>query len=164
VESSASHSPASNGRRPEPNGSGPAIDWDDVDPNVRALVRALNTFDGLATISSCGGHEKPTSPVQWEAGTWQVAFEIDRSEDGWFALEFLAWLINRDAGRSGRRLLLVPDAVPPYLNYPGHCLFFRLEGYGEDPERLASYIERSRADCYVNPHDVQEAIESGDWE
>jgi len=46
--------------------------------------------------------------------------------------------------------------MAPYLNYPGHCLFFRLQGNGEDPERWAHYIERSRADCYVSPKEVAE--------
>jgi hypothetical protein len=151
-------------RETDLSGSEPTINWADIDVNVRALVRVLNGFDGITTISSCGGHENPTSPVQWDAGTWQVSFEIDRSEDGWFALEFLAWLINHNVGRGIWKVLLVPDAVPPYLNYPGHCLFFRLQGDGTDPEQFATYIVTSRDDCYVSPHDVQEAIANGDWE
>ena len=69
------------------------VPYGELDSNVLNLVRALNAFAGIKTIGSCGGHREP-GQAQAREGSWWVTFEIEHSEDGGFALEFLAWLIN----------------------------------------------------------------------
>jgi len=131
------------------------IDPNDLDANIRDLVTALNAFGGIQTIGSCGGHPDPR-PGQWAEGTWYVTFTVGHSESGWFALEFLAWLINNDYRRAGHHVMLYPTSPPPYLNQPGQSLRFALEGYdGEEPEALAAWVNQLRAECFVAPVDME---------
>ena len=60
-----------------------------LDQNIIELCRALNSFTGIRTIGSCGGHENPAS-YQLPAGAWHVLFRVEHDDDGWYALEFLA--------------------------------------------------------------------------
>ena len=123
-----------------------------LDPPIRPLVRALNSFAGIRTIGSCGGHPAPLKGGQWEEGTWYVTFRVDRSDDGWFALEFLAWAINHDHARGGGHVTVVPTAPAPYLNGPGTVLRFALEGYGgEDPLAFAAHLAKLKRDLYISP-------------
>jgi len=132
----------------------PAAQWIQdatLDANMRRLVAALNAFPGTRTIGSCGGHDNPT-PDQWPAGRWYVKFEVARGDDGWFALEFLAWLVNNDYRRAGHQVILLPTAAPPYLNEPGRCLHWALEGDdGEDADALAAWIDELRGTSFVSP-------------
>jgi hypothetical protein len=63
---------------------------------------------------------QPKSRAQWPEGNWYVMFTVQRTDQGWLALEFLAWAINNDYRRGGYEILLSPIAPPPYLNEPGH--------------------------------------------
>ena len=123
----------------------------DLDPNVVSLVKALNSFKGITTVGSCGGHAKP-EPGQNPAGEWSVSFRISLDADGWHALEFLAWVVNNDARRGGSKVHLEPFASPPYLNTPGECLVFHLKGWGgEDPEDFARSLSETKVQCYIAP-------------
>jgi hypothetical protein len=122
----------------------------DIDPKIRKLVRALNSFDAVFTIGSCGGHPPPLKGGQWADGTWYVKFNLEHNTRGWRALEFLAWLINRDYARAGRHVELYPTAPPPYLNGPGQVLSFALEGFdAEDPDAVAGWMNSARRGLYV---------------
>ena len=127
-------------------------DGPSIDPAIGRLVNALNAFEGIETIGSCGGHPEPLKGGQWPAGTWYVKFCVDKNAHGWRALEFLAWLINNDYQRAGHHVILLPTAPPPYLNEPGQVLHFALEGSdGEDPDALASWMDGLRNSDYVPP-------------
>jgi hypothetical protein len=65
------------------------------DQNIRRLVAAINAFEGLTVIGGCAGHLDP-QPDQWPEGAWYAMFTVQRTDEGWFALEFLAWTINND--------------------------------------------------------------------
>ena len=127
-----------------------ADDLAGLDPNIRPLVAVLNSFEGIHTVGSCGGHPNPR-PGQDPEGSWSVSFYVDHSEDGWVALEWLVWLINNDYRRGGHDVFLGPYAPPPYLNTPGACLTFHLRGHNEDPEALAQWTEQQKAECYYTP-------------
>ena len=123
------------------------------DRNIRRLVETINAFDGLTVIGGCGGHPDP-QPDQWPEGSWYVMFTVQRTDQGWFALEFLAWAINNDYRRGGHQVLLSPIAPPPYLNEPGQSLQFVIEGSGDaDATILAAWLNRLRAKCYIAPSD-----------
>jgi hypothetical protein len=47
-----------------------------------------------------------SGPCQYPAGEWSVTFEVAHTEDGGFALGFLARLVNDNARRPGRRVIL----------------------------------------------------------
>ena len=122
----------------------------EIDAEIRRLVDALNAFDGIATLGSCGGHPEPLKGGQWPEGSWYVTFTVRRDTHGWRALEFLAWLINHDYTRAEAGVMFYPDALPPYLNTPGSMLKFALEGYqGTSPDKLASFMNHQRKTCFI---------------
>ena len=122
----------------------------EIDAKIRRLVDALNAFDGIATLGSCGGHPEPLNGGQWLEGSWYVTFTVRRDTHGWRALEFLAWLINHDYTRAEAGVMFYPDALPPYLNTPGAMLKFALEGYqGTSPDKLASFMNQQRKACFI---------------
>ena len=125
-----------------------------LDVNMRRLVRALNAFPGTETIGSCGGHPSPT-PAQWPEGTWYVNLVFDGTPDAHFALEFLAWAINNDYRRGGFRVMLYPYAPPPYMNEPGRVLRYHLEGYGADPDALATFLSTMRRRHFITPDEAR---------
>src|ERR1039458_10237488 len=107
---------------------------DEIDPPVRNLCRVLNSFPGIATYTSCGGHAVPANSAQAEQGTWYVDFHVDRSDDGWISLEFLGH-VAYDLAPDG--VVLEVYAKPPYLNHPGQMLFFRWAGQDPDDPKAA---------------------------
>ena len=121
------------------------------DLNIHRLVETINAFDGLTVIGGCSGHPDP-QPDQWPEGSWYVMFTVQQTDQGWFALEFLAWAINNDYRRGGYPVLLSPIAPPPYLNEPGQSLQFVIEGSDHaDVAALAMWLNQLRAECYVAP-------------
>ena len=85
------------------------------DLNIRQLVAAIDAFDGLTVIGGCGGHPDPQLD-QWPEGAWYVMFTVQRTDQGWLALEFLAWAINNDYRRvdsrcCSRRSRLRPTSI-----------------------------------------------------
>ena len=131
------------------------IPWDELDPSIVDLVRVLNSFPGIDTIGSCGGHESPVSDEQAPAGLWWVKFTVAQNADGWVSLEFLAWAINRDMERSGSQVVLFPTAPPPWLNHPGQVLSFVMERTATDRDedessRVAAWLEKLRDQYYVD--------------
>jgi hypothetical protein len=122
----------------------------EIDVKIRRLVDALNAFDGIATLGSCGGHPKPLKGGQWPDGSWYVTLTVRRDTHGWRALEFLAWLINHHYARAEAGVMFYPDALPPYMNTPGSMLKFALEGYqGTSPDKLASFMNQQREACFI---------------
>ena len=119
------------------------------------LCRALNAFPGIATLSSCGGHE---SGGFLPADRWYVGWTQEQDDDGrptypgWLSLEFLAWAIT-DMRRGNRMVALGADSKPPYLNQPGRMLTFEIEGSragddGMEPDEVAEFIEKWTADSF----------------
>jgi hypothetical protein len=111
-----------------------------IEPGIRKLVRALNSFEGLQTVDSCEGHANRGD--EW--ARWEVCFSVEHSERGWFALEFVAWIFN-DCRHAGKSASLWATAPPPYLNGPGDSLFFQVEGDLEtNPDELAAFLMREK--------------------
>src|SRR5262245_52964908 len=90
------------------------VPYDEIEPAVRDLCRAINEFPGIVTCDSCQGlidGHRPGEP-------WSVYFGCDRlaSLEGYASIEFLVWL-QREARAAGFRDLYVGvNAPPPYLN------------------------------------------------
>lgn len=134
-----------------------------LDRNMVRLVKTLNSFPGIQTIGSCGGHQNPT-PAQWAEGSFYVKFDVAWDLDGLFALEFLAWLVNEVmAYRTEGRVSLLPVSAPPYLNGPGTCLHFVIEGRGgADPDELGREMKEIKRKCFCPPWGEGEEIEQED--
>ena len=126
------------------------------DRNMVDLIEALNAFPGIETFGSCGGHKNPT-PAQWEKGTFYVKFDVAWNEDGRFSLEFLAWLVNSVCPHLDQLngIQLLPYAHPPYLNTPGECLSFVIEGQG-NPRRLAKEVKKAFSMCFISAKDFRQ--------
>lgn len=131
-----------------------------LDRNMVRLVRTLNSFPGIRTIGSCGGHPNP-GPCQWPEGSFYVKFHVKWTQDGLLALEFLAWLVNTVmVQRTEGRVTLLPVAPPPYLNGPGTCLHFVIEGNdGADPEQLGRDMKEIKRKCFCPPWPDEEVGE-----
>jgi hypothetical protein len=128
--------------------------YGELDRNIIKLVRALNSFAGIQTIGSCGGHKDPQS-YQQPKGSWLITLEVDHSEEGWFALEFLAWFVNNNLVRGGWRVQLTLHAFPPFINVPGEALYFALAGEGETPDLIAQELRAAKKGFYVSPADFE---------
>jgi len=100
-----------------------------IDANMRRLVKALNSIDGVDTYSSCGGHHDPT-PGQVPAGTWYVCFDVD--DEYLFANQSIE-LITREAGE---------QLATVSLYYDGG-LRFELRGVDIDPDDVALALEQA---------------------
>lgn len=119
------------------------------------LVRALNEFDGMnATVNTGSIRSRLETTKNKE---WSICVEIAQSEDGWFLLEFLAWLINNDFQQAGMDVRFVPFSRPPYLHIPGRNLMFVVEG-ACPADQVAVAIQRARKECYVPPSRLQDFI------
>ncbi len=124
------------------------IDYSSIDPNIRDLVRVINSFDEFITIESCGGHTEPLSEGQWSENDWYVEFEVTSDDNGWVAFQFLMELINGDR-LSG--VFVLSKAAGPYLNRnsPEMMLPFMILGnYCCDPQELAKFIKQVKRECY----------------
>src|SRR5262245_11556839 len=84
--------------------------YDELDPGVVGLCRAINALPGVETMGSWGGRAA--------TGAWWVSFgpELDDGPRptlrGWLALEWLAWLIHELRDRD---VWLQASAAPPWL-------------------------------------------------
>ncbi|MCI0615367.1 hypothetical protein L0244_20455 [bacterium] len=119
------------------------------------LVRALNEFGGLNATVNTGSIR--SRAVTLKNREWSICVEIAQSEDGWFLLEFLAWLINNDFQQAGMDVRFIPYSRPPYLHIPGRNLMFVVEGVCP-PDQVAVAIQRARKECYVPPERLQDFI------
>jgi hypothetical protein len=140
------------------------IPYDEIDPGIRALVRALNAFPGIETIGSCGGHDNPRGD-QAGPGLWWVLLTIDRTPDSWLSLEFLAWAVTRALGSDGG-VTLEADAAPPYLNDPGKLLRFVLQRHhvdrtDQEADLFAATLDKLRTERFIDAQ-LADELDEGD--
>ena len=127
--------------------------YKELDSNIVKLVRALNSFEGIRTIGSCGGHANP-KPYQRPEGEWEIVFNVDHNEEGWFALEFLTWFVNNNLSRQEHEVYLSLNSFPPSINIPGEALYFGLEGSGVDPDWLAKELRQVKTALYTSASEL----------
>ena len=132
------------------------IDYTEIDTNIVDLVKVLNEFPGVITTGSCGGHSNP-GPGQNPAGEFSVAFKVEHTEHGQLSLEFLVWAVNNSLVRTGHNVRIYPYCAPPYLNDPGHTLYFVLEGADADPGTIAKHLRDMRQDFFMTPNENAQA-------
>lgn len=101
-----------------------------IDENIANLVATLNGLAGIATNSSCGGHQNP-SPGQVRAGEWYIDFDLLPHQLAWQSLELIALAV-------GERLE-EGDEIRLTVWHDGGVRF-DLRGYDSDPNELAAVI------------------------
>lgn len=129
------------------------VPYDQMDSNVVELAKALNAFDGIYTVGSCGGHPNNEN-YQNPEGSWSVLFQLQParqyspSVSAWLALEFLVYAFNNCFNRSGLDVRITTFSAPPYLNHPGNTILFTAEGKGVRADDIAKYLLRLKKECF----------------
>lgn len=145
--------------------TGERMPYNAIDEPVRQLCRVLNSFPGVYTYTSCGGHaefDPPGNTCQAPEGCWYVDSHIDRTDDGHAALEFFAW-VYKDIAPDG--FLFDVFARAPYLNCPGSMIYYRWAGSDpDDPastaDAFAECLRRARFSYFVTPTRARRMYES----
>jgi len=126
--------------------------YDEMDSNIVSLVKALNAFDGIYTISSCGGHRNNKS-YQLPRGRWDIFFRLkparvnSPSVQAWLTLELLAYAFSKCFDTGKGNISLTVSSPSPFLNGPGECISFILKGKDVDPDVLANWLVEFRQNC-----------------
>ena len=110
----------------------------ELDQNIVRLVTELNTFPGIITFSSCGGHAPPTTPSQCRAGTFEVNFNAYPLRGGWRSLELIASVVSESVEHDKLTITV-------WSMGGGTSICFELSGRGQaDPELLAQNLASIR--------------------
>src|SRR5438552_1700846 len=100
------------------------IPYSDMDANIVALAKAINAFDGIYTISSCGGHARNKN-YQLPANKWEVTFQLEPARQNspsvrsWLALEFLVYAFSKCFSSDMGDVGITTFSPSPHLNGPG---------------------------------------------
>lgn len=117
------------------------------DPNVNGLVKAINSYPGIQTLMSCGGHKKPRiMSSQVPENEFYVEFgfiTLYPTREAWQSLNEIARSIDEGAlyewagcCNTGVKIELVNDKR--------HIVSFRLYGRGVDPNVIVSKMEQNK--------------------
>lgn len=108
------------------------IDYNDIDENMRTLIKALNDNPAIHTFECCGGHKNPIHS-QRPLGEWWVFLEYRPNQQGWEAIELISyalWLIEQKG--KGYHEFNHQFSRGRYI--------FLLRGYESNPNKLATKI------------------------
>lgn len=121
----------------------------DLDHNIVSLVVELNSFPGITTFSSCGGHLHPTLLSQCQEGHFEVNFNVDPLRGGWRSLELIASAVSESADHGKLSITL-------WSMGGGGSVCFELSGCDHaEPDRLAELLSQSRLTYDDDPSDAQ---------
>lgn len=121
----------------------------DLDRNIVSLVAELNSFPGITTFSSCGGHLHPTTHSQCPDGVLEINFNVDPLRGGWRSLELIASAVSESADHGKLSITL-------WSMGGGGSVCFELRGCDHaDPDRFAVLLSQSRLMYDDDPSDAQ---------
>jgi len=128
-----------------------SVPYDELDSNIVGVVRTLNSFPGILTVGSCGGH-KDSETYQNREGTWSVVLQLETEDsrplrEAWLSLEFLVYAFNNWFYRSGLKVAISAYSAPPHFNYPGDTITFSVDGE-ELPDEIAELLSKMKAECF----------------
>jgi hypothetical protein len=113
-----------------------------IDARVKSLVRILNAFPGVLTLSSCGGHAEKTNFSQADADSFYVNMEMDPLRGGWRSLQLITFAIAETHENTEFDEEQVDLSV--WTNGGTEGLCFEVKGSdGADPDSLALELERA---------------------
>ncbi len=109
-----------------------------IDQRVKRIVKSLNTFPGIYTFSSCGGHAKQTCTSQVPKNEFNVNFSVDPARGGWRSLELIVYALGESPECQNLKVEAWPNGTPG-------CLSFELRGIqNADPDELANLFDSLR--------------------
>lgn len=121
----------------------------DLEHNIVSLVAELNTFPGITTFSSCGGHLHPTALSHCHEGDFEVNFNVDPLRGGWRSLELIASAVSESVDHGKLSITL-------WSMGGGGSVCFELTGCDHaDPDSLAELLSLSRLAYDDDPSDAQ---------
>jgi hypothetical protein len=132
---------------------------DELDPAIVELCRAINEFPDIRTSESCQGFVDDHRPGK----PWAVYLGPSPSPptpEGYSSLEFLVWLCRHIARDRGFDVSMRVNAPPPYLNGPGECMYFIIEGTNRHPDEFAAFIRDTRDHVFCLPDGGDDAAQS----
>lgn len=128
-----------------------AVTDERVDDNVSALIRFINSFDGLQAISGDARQDRPNDD-RTEIGTWEIIFTVNIvneqrvSTNGWVALEFLVWACQ---SLEEFRVNIKTISAPPFINGVGSTIRFVMEGINNEAFDLFHALAQYREEYFV---------------
>ena len=128
-----------------------AVSDERIDDNVAALIRFINSFEGLQTISG-GAVRSELNNGRTRADAWEIIFSVNIMNDqrvstaGWVALEFLVW-----ACHSFEELCVNIKTIsaPPFINGVGSTIRFVMEGINQEAFDLLHALAEYRDEYFV---------------
>lgn len=112
------------------------VDSEDVPPGMVDPARVFQALPGILPLffDMPDVEEAGTVSAWWRIG-WSIlpaeegatVFDAGPHRDGWATTEYLIWF-TQDMARAGFRIWHHISAAPPFLNEPGECLTFSVEG------------------------------------
>lgn len=135
-----------------PKGNEQMQDWAEVlageqmngiDSNIRNLVSILNTFEGIFTMSSCGGHKNPIGSQVLE-NKFYVGFDITNSngypsKSGWKSIGKIDQALSTyiaDSDNTCKLEILFCNLSPEEDDPEGLCNSFEIRGENVDIHKL----------------------------
>jgi hypothetical protein len=118
------------------------VPYDDIDCEIRHLIRLLNQMPGIRTTSSCAGHSSPSEAY--------VAF-LSKSQENLHSLltalsELLGWKAGFEANRSSWRAVWVQASLHTegvlqyHLRIDGHPKYAQRELIGKVENAISSHL------------------------
>ena len=110
------------------------------DPKVKKLVKAINSYPGIQTIMSCGGHKKPNvTHSQVPENEFYIEFgftAICPAQEAWQSLNEIARSINEFAIYEWHGLSVDKWVKIEVCKDESFTVNFRLHGRNVDPNNL----------------------------
>lgn len=117
------------------NGGGRVISSNSPDRRIRKLVNAINSYPGIRTIMSCGGHKKPRPFTQVPKNEFYVDFGFTArspSSKSWQSLNEIA------CSMCDYTYIGIDEWVKiTVFKEKETTIFFRLHGRNVDPNKIA---------------------------
>ncbi len=118
----------------------------EIDPKISKLVKTINSYPGLVTVMSCGGHRKPlVGNSQVPENEFYIEFKFTMeppTQEAWASFQSIIRLIDEGAIYYWA---LKPDSwVKIEICGLNKCseVEFRLHGLNVDPNKLSRMANR----------------------
>ncbi len=125
------------------------LDWEQVPPGMMDAARVFAVLPGILPLYLDLPDTSTESTSAWWRIGWGIlpaeegatVFDAGPHRDGWATTEYLVWFV-RAMQRAGYQVWTDMYAPPPYLNEPGECLTFAVEGEmrGEKPLHPTDFV------------------------